>query len=396
MVLIRRLSCALALIGLVATATVGSAGAAGTLDIDVILPLTGQAAFLGKEHQLSLRALQDAVNKRGGVHGAQVNFILHDDQSSPQVSVQLANQVLAKHPPIVLGSSLSAFCKAMAPLFENGPVMYCMSPAIYPPKGSYVISANVSTKDDMIAYLRFFRDNGWKRIGRITTTDASGQDADDIFRQLMPLLEFKDLTVVADEHMGVTDTSATAQAARIKAANPQVIVVWTPGTPLGTASRALNDVGLDDIPTATTSANMVQSQIKSYNAFLPKEFLFTGNGFMGNVAANPQMKAAETFFADAMKSVGVNQLDFQSGMAYDPALITISAYEKLGLNATAQQIRDYILGQTHFPGVNGVYDFTTGDQHGITAKDVLVFKWNPSSSWWDVVSGFGGVPLRKK
>jgi branched-chain amino acid transport system substrate-binding protein len=282
----------------------------------------------------------------------------------------------------------------MAPLFENGPVMYCLSPAIYPPKGSYIIAANVSTKDDMIAYLRYFRDKGWKRIARITTTDASGQDADDIFRQLMPLLEFKDLSIVDDEHMGVTDTSVTAQAARIKSSNPQVIVVWTPGTPLGTALRALNDVGLDNIPTATTSANMVQAQIKSYSAFLPKEFLFTGNGFMANVAANSQMKAAETFFADALKTVGVTQLDFQSGMAYDPALITISAYQKLGVNATAPQIRDYILGQRSFPGVNGVYDFSSGDQHGITAKDVLIFRWNPSSSWWDVISGFGGIPKK--
>ena len=265
------------------------------------------------------------------------------------MSVQLANQVLAKHPPIVLGSSLSAFCKAMAPLFDNGPVMWCLSPAIYPPKGSYVIASNVSTKDDVLAYLRYFRDKGWKRIARITTTDASGQDADAIFRELMPLLEFKDLQIVADEHMGVADTSVAAQAARIKASNPQVIVTWTPGTPQGTALHALYDAGLENVPTATTSANMVANQIKSYSAFLPKLFLFTGGGFQADVAKNAGMKKAVNFFDAALHNEGVKQIDFQSGMAYDPALITLSAFEKLGLHPTAQQMRSYILGLKSYP-----------------------------------------------
>ena len=330
-----------------------SHGAEPAIDIDVILPLTGQAAFIGQEHKVSLQALEAAYNKRGGIKGHPVNFIFHDDQSNPQVSVQLANQVLAKKPPIVLGSSLSAFCRAMAPLFQNGPVMYCLSPAIYPAKGSFVISANVPTRDDILAFMRYFRDKGWKRIARLTTTDASGQDADDHFKSLIQLLEFKDVSIVADEHMAVNDTSVTAQAARIKASNPQVIVLWTPGTPLGTALRALNDVGLGNVPTATTSANMVASQIKSYGNFLPSDFLFTGNGFQANVARNAAMKQAVDFFMTALKTAGVQQVDFQSGMAYDPALITLSAFEKLGPTPTPDEVRTYILGLKSFPGVNG-------------------------------------------
>lgn len=317
-----------------------------------------------------------------------MHFDFHDDQSNPQVSVQLTDEVLAKHPPIVLGSSLSSFCKAMAPLFDHGPVMWCLSPAIYPAKGSWVIASNVPTVDDIEAFLNYFREKGWKRIGRLTTTDASGQDADQIFEELMP--KYPDLTIVANEHMGVSDTSADAQATRIKTANPQVIVVWTPGTPVGTALRALNDVGLDDVPIATTSANMVQKQIQSYSGFLPKDFLFTGGGFQADIAANAGMKQAEQFFTNALKASGVTKIDFQSGMAYDPALITLSAYQKLGLNATAEQIHDYILGLRQFPGVNGLYDFSSGDQHGLGVEDVLVFRWNPATSWWDPISGFGG------
>jgi branched-chain amino acid transport system substrate-binding protein len=385
---IRRLSFALVAAAMLLLGARSPSSGAGTLDIPVILPLTGQVAFIGQEHKTSLEALEDAVNKHGGIHGAHVNFVFHDDESNPQVAVQLANQVLAKHPPIVLGSSLSPFCKAMAPLFKDGPVMYCLSPAIYPDKGSYVIAANVPTLYDIQAFLNYFRAKGWKRIARLTTTAASGQDADQIFKELMP--QYKDLTIVDEEHMGDTDTSADAQAARIKASNPQVIVVWEPGTPEGTALHALSDVGLDDIPVATTSANMVQKQIVSYSSFLPKDVLFTGGGFQAGIAKDAGMRQAITFFDNALHADGVKQIDFQDGMAYDPALITLSAYQKLGLNATAQQMRNYILGLRSFPGVNGLYDFASGDQHGLGVENVLIFRWNPSTSWWDVVSGFGG------
>ena len=44
----------------------------------------------------------------------------------------------------IIGSAIVAMCNAMAPLMQNGPVMYCFSPGIHPAKGSYVFSS-VST-----------------------------------------------------------------------------------------------------------------------------------------------------------------------------------------------------------------------------------------------------------
>ena len=53
-----------------------------------------------------------------------------------------ANEVLADKPAVILGSGLVAMCAAMAPLMQNGPVDYCLSPAYHPPAGSFVFSSS--------------------------------------------------------------------------------------------------------------------------------------------------------------------------------------------------------------------------------------------------------------
>lgn len=107
-----------------------------------------------------MRIVEDIVNKQGGVKGRPIQFVFYDDQTNPQLSVQLTNQILAKKPPFMMGSMLSAMCRAMLPLFNNGPELYCLTP-------------DISTRDLIFGTIRYLRERGWKRIARLTTTDAS-------------------------------------------------------------------------------------------------------------------------------------------------------------------------------------------------------------------------------
>ena len=86
------------------------ARAADNFDIDVVMPLTGGGSFLGQGEQQALQLAEKVANANGGIGGKQVHFVFHDDQTSPQTAVQLTNEVLAKHPSVLLGSSIVAMC----------------------------------------------------------------------------------------------------------------------------------------------------------------------------------------------------------------------------------------------------------------------------------------------
>lgn len=354
--------------------------------IPIILPLTGGGAFIGQTHQKTMQVLEAMVNKDGGIKGRPLKFDFLDDQTSPQVAKQLGSQEQTKS-PIVLGSSLSAMCQAIAPVYESGPVNWCLSPAIFPPKGSYVFSTSSSTKDLLNATVRFFREKGWKKVALLASQDASGQDGVNDVNESIKAPENSSMQLVATERYNGSDVTATAQLTRIKAAGPQALIIWAPGTPFATALRAVQDVGLE-VPIVTTSANMVAKQLEQYSAFIPKELYFPGVTYAAGIAQNPRVKHQQDLYNAAMKAAGVTT-DLQTGMTWDAGLITVDALRKLGPTATGAQIRDYIGSLKDYAGILGVYDFNKVPQRGAGIDDVVMQRW--TGSGWTTSSSFGGA-----
>jgi branched-chain amino acid transport system substrate-binding protein len=385
---------ATAALALALCAAFAAARAADNYDINVILPQTGGASFLGKAEMHALELVQKTVNASGGIHGKQLQFKFYDDQSSPQTAVQMANQVLATKPSVMIGPAIVAMCNAVAPLVKEGPVMYCMSPGIHPPAGSYVFTSSVSTHDLENALIRYFRMKGWTRIALITSTDASGQDAERGVDEVLKLPENKDVKLVERVHFNPTDVSVAAQIERVKAAKPQAFIAWSTGAPIATVFKGIVQAGLD-VPVATTDGNMTYAQMKQYAAFLPKQLYFPSAAWAAHgpgieVPAAVQ-KAQDEFYA-AYKAEGAAP-DAAANHGWGPAMVVIDALRKLPENATAAQVREYLAKQTSYAGINGVYDFEKVPQRGLSVQNAIVTRWDAAQQRWEPVSKATGIPL---
>lgn len=261
-----------AALAVVAASVRSSDAAVQPFEINAIESRSGDYAFQGQESIQAMQILEDMTNKAGGIDGRPIHFTVFDDQSSPATAVQDANAIPTKHPAFFIGPSAVSLCSAIAPLLANGPVMYCNSPGIHPSPGSYVFSSGISTVDTLGASKKFFANRRWTKVAFITSTDATGQDAD---RNIDAIFgDPKDpMAVVAREHFNPSDLSVSAQMADIKASGAQVLVAWTTGTPFGTVLRNAHEAGLD-IPILTTAANLSDAEMRAYAAFLPKELYF--------------------------------------------------------------------------------------------------------------------------
>lgn len=364
--------------------------AADPVQINVIVPETGPASFLGKEEVQALQVIEATVNKSGGIAGRPVQFVIQDDASNPQTGVQLLNGVLAKKVPVVLGSSLVAVCSAMTPLFKDGPFDYCFSPGIHPPKGSYVFSSSISTTELLQASARYFSARGWKRVAIITSTDATGQDAERTIDAAFSATPGE--AIVAREYFNTTDVSVAAQMARIKASNAQALITWSTGTPVATLLRGVAEAGIN-LPVMTGDGNQTYAQMKAYASFLPKELYFAGPPCLApNQLPKGPVKAAVDAYQAAFKAAGIKP-DIGQSLAWDPALIVIDALKKLGPEATGTQVRDYVNGLKSWAGVSGRYDFSAMPQRGLGLDSAIIERWDPSGETWVGVSKPGGAPL---
>ena len=70
---------------------------------------------------------------------------------------------------------------------DKGPLMMCLSPAVYPPKGGYVFSSSIHPVDLTISSFRFFHKKGWNNIALMMGTDATGQEVDTKIDQVMAM-----------------------------------------------------------------------------------------------------------------------------------------------------------------------------------------------------------------
>jgi branched-chain amino acid transport system substrate-binding protein len=369
-----------------------AAVAADPYEINAILPQSGNGAFLGTAQMAALNILQDLINKRGGVAGRPLKFVYLDDQSKPQVAVQLTNGVLAKKSAVMIGSTLVAICSAEAPLVTDGPLTYCFSPAIHPPAGSFMFTAGTSTTDMLAASLRFFRAKGWTKLAILASTDATGQDVENNVTTMLAQPENKGITFVDNEHYNASDVSVAAQIARIKNSGAQAMIAWTVGGPLATIFNGMQSAGLD-IPVLATPGNMTYVQMKQYAAFLPKELYFPGSAaFAPEQLPNGPEKKVVTAYLDAFKANGIRP-DQGHLFVWDPVIILVDALNKLGPNATPAQLRDFITGY-HGIGMFGRYDFHAVPQRGIGVDSVIMVRWSPEKDTWVGVSKAGGEALR--
>ena len=387
--MLRRLTAALAC-GAVLLASAAASRAAEPFEIDAILSLTGPGAFIGKSEQTALTIVEARTNKAGGINGRPVKFVVADDGSNPQVALQLANDLLAKHVQVVIGPSLTATCGALAPLFKDGPLLYCLSGGFHPQRFSYAFAYGPETTDAIATNVRYFRNHGLKKIGVLLTTDATGQDGEKNLDAALAEPENKDVTVVAREHFSNSDQTVTAQLARIKAAGAQALFTWGTGTPIGTVFRGLADLGLA-IPVSFSTPNIVNAEMRQYANILPKTLVAPGLAFMvPDALPRGPLKTAVLDFAGALKDATGERPDVGYAIAWDPGLIVLDAYRKLGFDATAQQLRDEITALHGFAGANGMYDFRTGTGRGMGPGTSIMVQWDASKGRWFAVSAFGG------
>jgi branched-chain amino acid transport system substrate-binding protein len=356
-----------------------AARAADPVTVTAVLSATGSEAFLGAAEAKTLDLIATIVNKNGGIDGRQLKFNTLDDQSRPQNAVELATRAIADGAQIIIGSSSVGTSNAMAALCKNGPVLYALTPGVHPEPGSYVFSAGISTADTLNSAVKYLSERGLKKVAVITSTDATGQDADRAIDATFAT--DRSMSVVDHDHFNTTDVNVTAQLTHVKASGAQALIAWSSGAPLGTILRGAHDAGLD-IPVMTTAGNLTYAQMEAYASFMPSQLLFPASpAFALDQLPPGPVKSAVQTYTNALASAGIRP-ENGSYLAWDATMLVLDALKKLGPNATAAQLRTQLADVRGWPGIAGRHDFRAVPQRGVDASAVVMVRWDPAAKTW--------------
>ena len=350
-----------------AAALVAAVPALADITVGVSLPLTGPASGLGIPLQNQFKLWPQTIA------GEKLKLIVLDDATDPTKGVQNARRFVTEDKAdIIIGSAATPVAIPMADVAaESGTVQLAASPAGLPPgKDAWTFRLPQSNGVMAHAMANLMKKQGIKTVGFLGYTDAYGELWLKAITDEAAKAGFK---IVATERFARTDTSVTAQALKLSAANPDAILIVASGSGAAMPQMAIVERGYKG-KIYQTHAAASRDLMRVGGKAVEGTFVVSGPAVVGELlpASHPSKSLAIDFATKYEKAYGPGSRNQFAAHAYD-ALITLEKAVPMALKKAKPgtpefrtALRDAMetMGRTVF--AHGVMNWTKEDHWGYT------------------------------
>jgi len=355
-----------AALSLAGTTVVSAAGE--PILVGVVISTSGPSAPLGVPQKNAFAIVERDINAHGGVDGRPLHFEIVDDEAKPDVAAQLAQQLIGKGAvAIICGTRTATSAAATRVTVGANVVQLFLTPSTElwkTPKGvaKTLFQVASASDDEALAYTSYAKNvlkaktmaivHDENQYGTVAAaaTDAAGKQLG--------------VNTVANESYPGDATDFTPQLLRIKAANPDVIML------LG----ATNTPALLTVQARTLGLKM---PVVGSSALLSPAFLKVVGPSVGQLSSvsnlnfsnpDPVAKAFMKEYTDEyhIPLVGFGAFAADSGNLIAKALVKAHGKYDGTTLATALETMGPMRGTT------GTFHYTATDHNGLTSKDVHI------------------------
>jgi len=205
----------------------GAAGAADTVKIGLLAPLTGFAAADGLSVLNSVQLAVERVNQDGGLLGRQVELVYYDDRADGKEAVALARKLIQQDQVAgVVGGSYSTPSRAVAPIFEDEEIPFVAAYAVHPDitqAGKFCFRNGflgmVEGKSAGYVSVELLKA---KRIALLTSDNDFGRTLAEGFKSYMTT-QGKDAQIVFEQTYPFAEKDFKPYLSKVKEANPDLL-----------------------------------------------------------------------------------------------------------------------------------------------------------------------------
>ena len=344
-----------------------AAHAQETIKIGVITDRVGVSKPYSEPSTEGLIFGAEEINRRGGVLGRNIELLIEDDQSRPDISAALARKLVDQGVVFILSMSLTpatqqqqtvtmeAKTPQMTPM-NSGDTLTTQLPNPYFWQTGPLGSIQIAT------LLSHAKAKQLKRVALITDNSDLGQLLGRFFKGG---LEKSGIQVVAEEVVPRGATTAAPQMQKIRAANPQAMFM----AGVLTAENVL-------IFKAYHQYGLKFPIHSSYNLSVPV-YMTVAKGLVDGVtfvdAYDPEKPEVKAFVSAYRKATGKEPFNLH-GYGYDGIMMVAEAIRKAG-SPDKEKIRAAMQSLT-YAGVMGAkgmkYSFPEGKRAGFDPDGMVV------------------------
>jgi branched-chain amino acid transport system substrate-binding protein len=343
-------------------------GAAEPIKIGAVMSVTGFAGNFGTNCKLSITHLADELNQKGGIAGRPVQVSFEDDQSSPTNSLVAATKLIRdRNVCILLGPTLTSLVMPTLPLVEREMVpqlAFGSGHEITDPLKKWVFRI-MPTDYRLGPRMLDFAVNtlGARKLAVLYSTDSAGkmgaQGIDDN-------VDKYGASVIIKETFEPTDTNMVPQLTKIKAAQPDVIILWTTVAPASVVAKNYSQLGMKTTLVTCHTIFPTPQFMAAAESLLDKGnwIIFGGKDIYSDKLppSDPWRTTIFDPFKNALKEKYGKPWEASYSAGFDAFNIAVAALRLAGTDDRSA-IRD-ALEKVKYEGILGVYNYSPTDHDG--------------------------------
>lgn len=344
------------------------------IKIGAMWDLTGPSS--AGNGQVARRAVEmkvEQVNKSGGI-GRPIELVIEDEKGQPTEAVAAVNKLINQdRVDALMGFTTSGSGQAALPVIEKAGVPWVagVSASIFstPPK-KWVFQFVPTNDQFLVRTLSFLKQRSITRFAMLNDSGSYGVDAEKAAQAQMDRFG---LTMVAHEKFNQGDTDLTSQLTKIKAANPQAIIVWTTDARAAAAAiKGVKQLGISATVVGSsghankTFTTLAGPAAEGYYVALSKTFVVDSLP-----DSDPQKKMLKTYIADFLAKYGADADYLKGDYPYDQISILIEAFKKAGGN-DREKVRQALESFSGWQGLTGKITWNASKRSGIQAEDLVI------------------------
>jgi branched-chain amino acid transport system substrate-binding protein len=359
-----------------AAATLAAAGGAlADITIGVSLPLTGPASGLGIPVNNQIKLWPATIA------GEKLKVIVLDDATDPTNGVKNAKRFVTEDKAdVIIGSVATPVAIPMAAVAaEAETVQLALSPIGRPPgKDGWTFRMAQSNPVMAHAIVGLMKKQGVKTVGFLGYTDAYGESW---LKDFTAEADKNGIKVIATERFARSDTSVTAQALKLVAANPDAMLVVASGSGAAMPHMAIVERGYKG-KIYQTHAAASRDLMRVGGKAVEGAYVVSGPAVIAEQLpdSHPSKAAAIQFVQQYEKAYGAGSRNQFAGHGNDTLIVLEKAVPlalksgKPGTKEFRAGLRNALETMGRTVVAHGVLNWTKDDHWGYTLETGVMLK----------------------
>ena len=307
--------------------------AAGPFKIGVVAPQSGNLAADGIAYLGAARAVIEAKNAAGGIHGRKIDVIAYDEKGQVNEAVNATRRLLTEdRVAVLLSGSTSGNFLATMPLLNQYRIpalAIATSPKVTEGGNRYAFRIAQLIPDRVRDNIRLAKELGAKTVGFLQVNDETQRV---YVKSVKDLLEKEGMKTVFEEWFQYGDSDFSAYLSKLRQAAPDIVYLGGEVTQCATILRQAKENGIKAalvLPTSVVGDGLLKA------AGPGAEGAYGQTIWVPSVLTTPEARAFEAL----MKQKGLPS-SYYSVIGYSEAQIAVAALEKAGEDP--EKLRDAI------------------------------------------------------